>query len=206
MKKLENISFLTSSPSFDSLSEDGGVEVALVGRSNSGKSSILNTLTGRKSLARTSSKPGKTRHINLFTLNETKDHRLVDLPGYGYARVSGVEMKHWGRELTSYIIKRECLRGVIIVMDIRHPLSDLDAQMLELCNSGNRAVHFLLNKSDKIRKSQKASILKKVRQDLDVIAPRAGLGTFSSLKKEGIDGLQNVINGWFDMGSPVIVD
>ncbi len=206
LKKLENISFLTSSPSFDSLSENDGVEVALVGRSNSGKSSILNTLTGQKALARTSSKPGKTRHINLFSLNETGDHRLVDLPGYGYARVGGAEMKHWSRELTSYITRRECLRGVIIVMDIRHPLSELDAQMLELCNSGNRAVHLLLNKSDKIRKSQKTSILHKVQQDLNVIAPHASLGTFSSLKKEGVDGLQNVVNGWFDMGSSVIVD
>ena len=193
---LKNIRFITSSPSYASLPVAGGAEAAFAGRSNAGKSSVLNTLTNRKNLAKTSSTPGKTRHINLFTLDEDKNIRLADLPGYGYAKVNVREQQRWGEELTRYITERESLRGVVIVMDIRHPLTENDKQMVVLCRTGGRPVHVLLNKSDKLKKGRRAAAVQQVRKDLAFLAPGATLGTFSALKGEGIRELQNVLSRW----------
>lgn len=199
MKLTENIGFLTSSFSFDTLPEDYGAEVAFAGRSNSGKSSVLNTLTGRKSLAKTSSVPGKTRCINLFVLNKKGDQRLADLPGYGYAKVSVREQERWGKELTRYIAQRSCLRGVVIVMDMRHPLTELDRQMLTLCQISSKPVHVLLNKSDKLKQTQKASTKNKVEKDLASLAPGASVGTFSAAKREGVTELRALVKRWLNV-------
>ena len=195
---LKNIRFLTSSPSFTSLPADTGVEVAFAGRSNAGKSSVLNCLTNRKSLAKTSSTPGKTRHINLYGLTQDAGIRLADLPGYGYAKVNVKEQERWGNELTRYVTERECLRGIVIVMDIRHPLTDNDRQMLTLCRTGGKPVHVLLNKADKLSSNKKAAMMKKVEKDLAFLAPGATLGAFSALKGDGLPEFRNVLENWLD--------
>ena len=185
-------------PSFASLPPDKGIEVAFAGRSNAGKSSVINCFTNRKQLARTSSAPGKTRGISLFALDDRGSRRLADLPGYGYAKVSAKEQERWGRELTRYILERESLKGVVIVMDIRHPLSGLDKQMLSLCGSGEKAVHLLLNKVDKLKNNQRAAVINRIERDLASQAADTGFSLFSARKKSGIEELRLVLNSWFE--------
>ena len=136
--------FINSSPHLKHTPLDEGLEVAFAGRSNAGKSSILNQLTQNKGLARVSKTPGRTQHINLFGLD--KDRRIADLPGYGYAKVPSAMKDHWVKLIDSYLRSRECLKGLILVMDIRHPLKDFDKQFLTWCNQCDLAVHILLNK------------------------------------------------------------
>jgi len=195
---LKDIRFITSSPSYHSLPLSTGAEAAFAGRSNAGKSSVLNTLTNRKALAKTSSTPGKTRHINLFALDKEKSIRLADLPGYGYAKVNVREQQRWGEELTLYITERESLKGVVIVMDIRHPLTENDKQMVVLCRTGGRPVHVLLNKADKLKSGRRAATVKQVEKDLAYLSPGATYSTFSALKGEGIKELRDVLNRWLN--------
>ena len=196
---LKDIRFITSSPSYHSLPLSTGAEAAFAGRSNAGKSSVLNTLTNRKALAKTSSTPGKTRHINLFALDKEKSIRLADLPGYGYAKVNVREQQRWGEELTLYITERESLKGVVIVMDIRHPLTENDKQMVVLCRTGGRPVHVLLNKADKLKSGRRAATVKQVEKDLAYLSPGATYSTFSALKGEGIKELRDVLNRWLNV-------
>ena len=182
-----------------SLPHSQGSELAFAGRSNAGKSSVLNVLTNQKALAKTSTKPGKTRHINLFGLDEKARHRLADLPGYGYAKVEIKEQQRWGKELTQYILERESLRGVIVVMDIRHPLRESDRQMLTLCRTGGRPVHALLNKADKLKSHRRAQMLQQVKKDLAFLAPGATFSAFSALKKDGLGELQDVMALWLEI-------
>jgi GTP-binding protein len=195
---LKNTRFLTSSTSFNSLPTGLGAEVAFAGRSNAGKSSVLNTLTNRKALAKISSTPGKTRHINLFGLDKDAKLRLADLPGYGYAKVNVKEQRRWGEELTLYITERECLKGVVIVMDVRHPLTENDKQMVILCRTGGRAVHVLLNKSDKLKSGRRAATMIQVKKDLAFLAPSATCSLFSALKSDGLPELREVLSGWLE--------
>ncbi|RKX75420.1 MAG: YihA family ribosome biogenesis GTP-binding protein [Spirochaetes bacterium] len=196
---LKDIRFITSSPNYHSLPLSTGAEAAFAGRSNAGKSSVLNTLTNRKALAKTSSTPGKTRHINLFALDKEKSIRLADLPGYGYAKVNVREQQRWGEELTLYITERESLKGVVIVMDIRHPLTENDKQMVVLCRTGGRPVHVLLNKADKLKSGRRAATVKQVEKDLAYLSPGATYSTFSALKGEGIKELRDVLNRWLNV-------
>ena len=196
MKPLTDTVFLTSSPAFTRLPPDNGAEAAFAGRSNAGKSSVLNVLTGRKNLAGTSSTPGKTRSINLFAVPPGTHRRLVDLPGYGYAKTGMKERELWGRELTRYITERRSLKGVIIVVDIRRGITELDRSMLTLCRSGGRAVHVLLNKSDKLKPGRTAAAVKQVEAELRSLAPSAAIGTFSALKREGRPQLLGTITAW----------
>ena len=196
---LRNARFLSSSPDYRSLPHPEGVEIAFAGRSNAGKSSVLNVLTNRKNLAKTSSTPGKTRHINLFALDDKGRIRLADLPGYGYAKVDVTEQKRWGEELTRYITERECLKGVIIVMDIRHPLTENDRQMLVLCRTGGQRVHVLLNKSDKLKSGRRAQAMQKVKKDLAFLAPGASFSTFSALKRDGLKELIEKLAEWMEV-------
>ena len=196
---LKDIRFITSSPNYPSLPLSTGAEAAFAGRSNAGKSSVLNTLTNRKALAKTSSTPGKTRHINLFALDKEKSIRLADLPGYGYAKVNVREQQRWGEELTLYITERESLKGVVIVMDIRHPLTENDKQMVVLCRTGGRPVHVLLNKADKLKSGRRAATVKQVEKDLAYLSPGATYSTFSALKGEGIKELRDVLNRWLNV-------
>lgn len=174
-------------------------EVAFVGRSNAGKSSALNTLTQQKNLARVSKTPGRTQLINYFTL-PLPDCYLVDLPGYGYADVPAAIQAHWQKLLGDYLLQREPLRGVVLLMDIRHPLKELDYQMLDCCLARQLPVHILLTKADKFGSSQQQKQLAAVRAALrdygggDLITVQL----FSSLKRFGLEALVQQLDGWYE--------
>src|SRR5262245_41466586 len=142
MSAYPHVRFLKSANRREQFVVDSGAEVAVAGRSNAGKSTAINALTQRKSLAKTSKRPGATRLINFFEL--APERRLVDLPGYGYAAVAGEMRRHWGQLVDAYFESRRSLRGVIVVMDIRHPLTPHDEDMLELAQSRGVPVHVLL--------------------------------------------------------------
>lgn len=189
--------FLMSAAKISQLPSDEGFEVAFAGRSNAGKSSALNCLTTNRHLARTSKTPGRTRLINLFTLNET-DRRLVDLPGYGYAKVSRSMQEEWQSSLADYLEKRRSLRGLILLMDIRHPLKELDCTMLDWAIHRQLPVHILLTKADKLSRGQAQNTLIQVQKQFEVFPDLISLQTFSSLKKQGLEKLINRLNHWFD--------
>ena len=191
--------FVTSAPSLNQCPEDVGREVAFAGRSNAGKSSAINTLTRNKSLARTSKTPGRTQMINYFSVNET--HRLVDLPGYGYAKVPIAMKKKWDKHLAEYLQLRKSLAGLILLMDIRHPLQDYDCQMLNWAAEAGLPVHILLTKSDKLKRGPAKDTLLRVNLFLREIDPQVSLltaQTFSSLKKQGIDELETQLVHWLE--------
>lgn len=190
--------FLKSAARVDQLPADSGYEVAFAGRSNAGKSSALNCLTGIKSLARTSKTPGRTQLINLFSLDE--ERRLVDLPGYGYAKVALQVKLEWQKNLAHYLEVRESLKGLIILMDIRHPLKDLDQMMIDWALNRDLPVHVLLTKADKLSRSEAKNCVLKVRKHYDLAAHLITVQSFSSLKKEGVDELIAQLNQWFEFG------
>lgn len=194
--KYKNAKFLKSSAKFSQLPEDSGSEVAFVGRSNAGKSSALNVLTGIKNLAKVSKTPGRTQLINLFILDDATK-RLVDLPGYGYAKVSlGIKQK-WQENLAEYLNKRKSLKGLILLMDIRHPLKDLDCMMVDWASASNLPVHILLTKSDKLNYGQRKNTLQKITrffEDNNLISVQI----FSSLKKQGVEELIAILDSWYE--------
>lgn len=189
--------FLKSAARVIHLPDDAGYEVAFAGRSNAGKSSALNCLTGIKNLARTSKTPGRTQLINLFSLDE--ERRLVDLPGYGYAKVPMSVKEEWQKHLAHYLDIRKCLRGLILLMDIRHPLKDLDLMMVDWALNRELPVHILLTKSDKLSKSDTKNAVFKVRKYYDLAAHLVSVQAFSSTNKEGLDELIKHLNGWFEL-------
>ncbi|WMS86166.1 ribosome biogenesis GTP-binding protein YihA/YsxC [Pleionea litopenaei] len=182
------------------LPADAGIEVAFAGRSNAGKSSALNVLCEQKSLARTSKTPGRTQLINLFKLDEQR--RLVDLPGYGFAKVSIDIKERWQATLSQYLQQRNCLQGLVVLMDIRHPLKDVDCQMLEWAAVAKLPTHVLLSKADKLKQGAAKSTLLKVKQQLKTIDPAFSAQTFSSLKRTGFDQLMNHLLQWFEYEPP----
>ncbi|CAM3770935.1 ribosome biogenesis GTP-binding protein YihA/YsxC [Xenorhabdus thuongxuanensis] len=188
--------FITSAPDIRHLPQDVGIEVAFAGRSNAGKSSALNALTRQKSLARTSKTPGRTQLINLFEVEEGV--RLVDLPGYGYAEVPEEMKRKWQKALGEYLQKRECLLGLVVLMDIRHPLKDLDMQMIEWAVVMQVPVMVLLTKADKLASGARKSQLAKVRQELASLNGDIQVEYFSALKKIGTDKLEQKLNLWFN--------
>ncbi|CDH23379.1 ribosome biogenesis GTP-binding protein YihA/YsxC [Xenorhabdus bovienii] len=188
--------FVTSAPDIRHLPQDVGIEVAFAGRSNAGKSSALNALTKQKSLARTSKTPGRTQLINLFEVEE--GIRLVDLPGYGYAEVPEEMKRKWQNALGEYLQKRECLLGLVVLMDIRHPLKDLDMQMIEWAVVMQVPVMVLLTKADKLASGARKSQLAKVRQELASLGGEIQIENFSVLKKIGIDQLEQKLDYWFN--------
>ena len=175
------------------LPADQGIEVAIAGRSNAGKSSAINTLTDQKSLARTSKTPGRTQQIVIFELDENR--RIADLPGYGYAKVPLKLKEHWRKVMARYFQTRKCLRGVVLVMDIRHPMREFDHQMLNWCESAGTPCHILLTKADKLKRGPAQSTLLKVRRDLPAIA---SVQVFSSSKKEGLGELVDKLSEWYE--------
>ncbi|MBR9728619.1 ribosome biogenesis GTP-binding protein YihA/YsxC [Shewanella intestini] len=190
--------FLISAPDIAHLDEylpgDVGVEIAFAGRSNAGKSSALNALTEQKGLARTSKTPGRTQLINVFSLDA--DRRLVDLPGYGFAKVPLAMKIKWQAALGEYLQKRACLSGVVVLMDIRHPLKDLDLQMIEWAVASEIPVLALLTKADKLAQSAKMKTVNKVRKDLAEFGDWVSVEPFSSTKGTGKPKVLNILNGW----------
>lgn len=188
--------FLLSAAEVKQLPADEGIEVAIVGRSNAGKSSVLNNLTHNKSLARVSKTPGRTQLLNTFVLDEKR--RLIDLPGYGYAKVPLAAKQQWQKTVSNYIDQRESLKGVILVMDIRHPLKELDKQLLEYCQFHALRVHILLNKADKLSKDAARQVLQKVKVALTKYDNSVTLQCFSALKGVGVEALHTVLDGWYE--------
>ena len=188
--------FLISAPSIKQAPDDTGKEVAFAGRSNAGKSSAINTLTNNKKLARTSKTPGRTQLLNFFTLDE--DCRLVDLPGYGFAKVPKAIKQKWDRNLAGYLQERQSLKGLVMLMDIRHPLQKYDWQMIRWASESEMPIHLLLTKSDKLKKGPANNTLLKVKQELaeEGLTANISLQTFSSLKKEGLDELNKCLEKW----------
>jgi GTP-binding protein len=189
--------FLKSAARVTHLPEDTGYEVAFAGRSNAGKSSALNCLTGIKGLARTSKTPGRTQLINLFSLDD--ERRLVDLPGYGYAKVALQVKMEWQKHLAHYLDVRQSLRGLVLLMDVRHPLKDLDQMMVDWALNRELPVHILLTKADKLSRSDVKNTLLKVRKHYELANHLISVQAFSSLKKEGVDELILVLNQWLDI-------
>ncbi len=194
----QNAKFLLSVAKLSQLPPDTGTEVAIIGRSNAGKSSVLNQLTQNKSLARVSKTPGRTQHINLFALDDNR--RLADLPGYGFAKVPIAMKEHWQKTLDSYLRTRECLRGLILVMDIRHPLKDIDQQILTWGSACSIPVHILLNKADKLTSGAGKRTFFEVQKHLALYENTITLQTFSAIKGVGIKEFKEVLNGWFGIG------
>jgi GTP-binding protein len=161
---------------------DEGAEVAFAGRSNAGKSSALNAIAGRKDLARTSKTPGRTQLINFFALDGAQ--RLVDLPGYGFAKVPERIREHWQELLTRYVEARATLAGLVIVMDARRPLTDFDVQMLDWSRANGLAVHVLLTKADKLNRSEANAVLEQVRAAVEGVAT---VQLFSAVAKTGVE-------------------
>jgi GTP-binding protein len=174
-----------------------GIEVAFAGRSNAGKSSAINTLCDNKSLARTSKTPGRTRLVNFFELDETR--RLVDLPGYGFAKVPVAIKKEWEKLMTQYLSDQQALSGLVIIMDIRHPLNDYDWQMLQWCDHFNLPAHVLLTKADKIKRGAQQNSKLQTQKQLKEEGINASVQTFSALKKTGLDELVVKLNGWLKL-------
>ncbi len=166
------------------LPPDEGAEIAFAGRSNVGKSSAINAIVGQGHLARTSKTPGRTQQINFFTLGEGRF--LVDLPGYGFARAPETLRAHWGQFVTDYLWQRNALRGLVLPMDIRHPLTSLDESMLALCRKAGLPVHVLLTKADKISYGKGSGVLQKICQRLGQ-DEAISVQRFSALKKTGVE-------------------
>ncbi|CNK28485.1 ribosome biogenesis GTP-binding protein YihA/YsxC [Yersinia enterocolitica] len=195
--------FVISAPDIRHLPRDEGIEVAFAGRSNAGKSSALNTLTGQKSLARTSKTPGRTQLINLFEVVEGV--RLVDLPGYGYAEVPEEMKLKWQRALGEYLQKRNCLKGLVVLMDIRHPLKDLDQQMITWAVAVGTPVMLLLTKADKLASGARKAQLNMVREAIIPFMGDIQVEAFSSLKKIGVDKLREKLDIWFSEIPPEVM-
>ncbi len=190
--------FFTTVNHMKDLPLHGGKEVAFVGRSNAGKSSAINTLANHVRLAYTSKTPGRTQHLNYFSLGA--DNFLVDLPGYGYAKVPPDVQQHWEALLNEYLQTREALCGLVVIMDSRHPLTPLDEQMLEWFSVTGKPVHILLTKSDKLSRQQATKTLREVTAYLNEHFPFCTVQLFSSLKKQGTDEAEAVIAGWLTTG------
>lgn len=192
--------FLKSAARADQLPEDSGFEVAFAGRSNAGKSSALNCLTGSRHLARTSKTPGRTQLINVFTLAD-ESRRLIDLPGYGYAKVALQVKLDWQKNLAHYLDVRQSLKGVILLMDIRHPLKELDQSMIDWALARRLPVHILLTKADKLNRGPVQNTLLDVRRHYALMHDLLTVQAFSSLKKQGVEELIGVLNQWMDLGT-----
>jgi GTP-binding protein len=193
--------FLTSASKLAQCPGDEGWEVAFAGRSNAGKSSAINSLTNNKKLARTSKTPGRTQLLNFFRLSERQ--RLVDLPGYGFARVPQSVKEEWTRQLEHYLAKRQCLRGLILLMDVRHPLQPFDQQMLDWALAASMPVHILLTKADKLKNGPAKSALLNVRKQLRQHDDLISVQLFSALKHTGHDELKAVLDHWLTDGTAI---
>jgi len=188
MSQYPDAKFILSANAPEQFLPDSGREIAVAGRSNAGKSSAINVILNRRQFARTSKTPGRTRLVNFFVLRD--EQRLVDLPGYGFARVSDAVREHWGRLLQTYFEERKSLSGLILVVDVRRMLSDFDRQMLGFAGSVNLPVHVLLTKADKLKRGQASSALLQTKKEL---GDQAGVQLFSATKRQGVDEARQVL-------------
>ncbi|WP_295802386.1 ribosome biogenesis GTP-binding protein YihA/YsxC [uncultured Microbulbifer sp.] len=188
--------FLISAPTVTECPDDSGAEVAFAGRSNAGKSSAINALTGNNKLARTSKTPGRTQLINFFRVGDNQ--RLVDLPGYGYARVARSMKDEWQRNLAFYLEQRRCLRGLILLMDIRQPLKEFDLHMLTWAVESGLPAHILLTKADKLKNGPANNTRFAVEKALKEQQLDRGVTVqiFSATKGKGLDKLEKRLNTW----------
>ena len=193
-----NTRFLLSGFSLKDLPEDQGIEIAFCGRSNSGKSSVLNALAKNKKLAKTSKTPGRTQAINIFCLDEQKMRRIADLPGYGFAKVSKKTQKEWARFITDYLNFRKSLKGLVIIMDIRHPFKESDLALIDWCHQTDTPLLILLNKSDKFSTSKVKEEVKKANSAIKEMNLVGQAIAFSSKKSIGFKGLTDSLMDWFD--------
>ncbi|RUO76387.1 ribosome biogenesis GTP-binding protein YihA/YsxC [Pseudidiomarina taiwanensis] len=189
-------SFVTSAADIRQLPADEGVEIAFAGRSNAGKSSALNTLTRQKSLARTSKTPGRTQLINVFEV--APGQRLIDLPGYGYAKVPLAVKEKWQRALSEYLQKRQSLKGLVVLMDIRHPYRDVDQELLHWATASAIPVLILLTKADKLKPGARKNTLLKAREAALVFGGDVHVEAFSSLTKIGLAQVEAHLSRWLN--------
>ena len=184
------------------LPADEGLEVAFAGRSNAGKSSALNALCGRNALARVSKTPGRTQQLVYFALPPFEDRYLVDLPGYGYAKVPQALQAHWQGFIRDFFDRRQALAGLVVVMDIRHPLKDYDLQMLGYAMQRGLPAHALLTKADKLGRGAAGNAVLAVRRQLQARwGDSVGVQAFSSESKWGVDELRAVVAGWLQLAA-----
>ncbi|WP_305909889.1 ribosome biogenesis GTP-binding protein YihA/YsxC [Methylomarinum sp. Ch1-1] len=187
--------FIGSATKLSNAPVDQGLEIAFAGRSNAGKSSAINTLTGQSSLARISKTPGRTQLLNFFEIDS--ERKFVDLPGYGYAKVPVAVKKQWQQMMETYLQERKALCGIVLVMDVRHPLTDFDWQMIRWCEHAGLPLHILLTKADKLKFGAAKNTLLKVQRELSQVSIVITLQLFSSLKRTGIDDIHQILDQWF---------
>lgn len=194
MNVFQSAEFFTTVNHLRDLPLESRAEIAFAGRSNAGKSSAINTLANRTRLAFVSKTPGRTQHINYFSLGD--GCFLVDLPGYGFAKVPGAIKDHWRELLSDYLQHRPALTGMILIMDIRRPLTELDHTMLEWFLPTGKPVHCLLTKSDKISRNAAQTVLVQVRAELTMLSQLFSVQLFSSLKKTGVESVAEIVQQW----------
>lgn len=194
--------YTVSATQLSQLPPDRGYEVAFAGRSNAGKSSAINTITGIKALARISKTPGRTQMINFFQLDDERS--LVDLPGYGYAKVPEKMKLKWQSTLSKYLETRQALRGLMLMMDIRHPLKPFDLQMLSWAKEAQLPIHVLLTKSDKLGRGAASNALQQVRRQLTEADLQATVQLFSSLNQQGRDEAIKTLDQWFELSTSTV--
>lgn len=187
--------FITSSPDLKRLPDDLGAEIAFAGRSNSGKSSALNAICDQNHLAKTSRTPGRTRLINLFEV--TKGCSLVDLPGYGYAAVPENMKRQWQKSMSEYLQKRKALRGIVVTMDIRHPLKDHDRLIIDWSLAANLPALILLTKADKLGVTKRREAVGEVKHLLSEFGGNFTVISFSAWNKIGLDETRQILSSWF---------
>lgn len=188
--------FINSAPRLQDAPPDQGMEIAFAGRSNAGKSSAINTLVQQNALARVSKTPGRTQLLNFFEIDSQR--KLVDLPGFGYAKVPLALKRDWQKMMESYLKNRQALCGIVLVMDIRHPLTEFDWQMVEWCEHTNLPLHILLTKADKLKFGAAKNTLLKVQRDLSKVSIVVTIQLFSALNKTGIDDVHQMLDEWFE--------
>lgn len=195
--------FVLGAASIAQLPPDTGAEIGFAGRSNAGKSSALNALCERRALARVSRTPGRTQEINVFRLASDGQQRLIDLPGYGFARVPPAQRAHWDRLIGQYLRERRSLLGLVLIMDIRRPMTDLDHNLLHWLEPQPHMLHVVLTKSDKVSRNEAGRQLQQTRRALEDMGLSATLQTFSALKREGVADLQELLLAWLRGNEPL---
>ncbi len=201
-RRYREVKFFNSVNSLEQLPPDHGQEVACAGRSNAGKSSALNLLTDQRQLARVSKTPGRTQMINFFQVEA--ERYLVDLPGYGYAQAPEAMRRHWGVLLERYLRERNALRGVLLMMDIRHPLTELDRRMLDYCADRALPTHVLLTKADKLSRGAAIAALQATQKVLRQGYPQASAQLFSAQTGQGVAEVHQRLDEWLGFAPPLI--